>query len=179
MGKRRRGRPKKGETLARASVSVSSGKSPLLDSARQYALEGTPLPLPKRLRQLEPTSPGVIMTRSTVRRDNAPLSITQDRDGSDRVFETRLGEDKTIAFLFAPLTISFQDFCVDFCKVWRKDFKEMKIEDAGIMVFISGVGEYQLSFGKDRIKSWVHIMKLSEKKPESNILVTVSGYFCG
>lgn len=78
-------------------------------------------------------------------------------------------------FLFAPPTISFQDLCVQLRGSWRKSKSEMEVEDADVKVSISGLGEYQLSFGEDRWRSWSHIMKIAEGMPESDVMVTVGG----
>lgn len=80
-------------------------------------------------------------------------------------------------FLFAPPMISFQDLCVRLRNSWRKSKSEMEVEDADVKVSISGLGEYQLSFGEDRGRSWIHIMKIAEGMPESDVMVTVGREF--
>lgn len=50
----------------------------------------------------------------------------------------------------------------------------MEVEDVDVKVSISGLGEYRLSFGEDRERSWVYIMKIAEGRPESDVVVTVS-----
>lgn len=168
--KRRRGRPTKEETLARAAASIISEPPSLPPSIRKYALDESSSP--KRQRKLELTVQSAKRTRPADRRhDLSPISIPAQI--ADRVFQTRLGDDKTIVFLFAPPTISFQHFWVQFCQGWRKDGGGMEVDDIDVKVSISGLGEYRLSFGEDRKRSWIHIMKIAESGPESDVLVTV------
>lgn len=49
----------------------------------------------------------------------------------------------------------------------------MEVEDLDVKISISGLGEYQLSFGEDRERSWIYIMKIAEGRPESDVMVTV------
>lgn len=55
----------------------------------------------------------------------------------------------------------------------------MEVEDVDVKVSISGLGEYRLSFGEDRERSWIHIMKIAEGRPESDVVVTVSQQTAG
>lgn len=91
---------------------------------------------------------------------------------ADRVFKTRLGNDKTITLLFAPPTISFKGFFEYFCEAWSKSSR-MGSGDVEVRVSIPGLGEYRVGSQSSREKGWCHIMKLVESKPESEILVTV------
>lgn len=172
--KRRCGRPTKAEALARAAAaSLTSEDPPLLSSIRKYTLERSPPS--KRQRKPEPTPKGAKRTRPLTRRDDSTLPSTPVESGPDRVFQTCLENNKTIVFLFAPLTISFQHFYFQFCKSWRKSKGEMEVEDIDVKITISNLGEYRLSFGKDRGRSWTHIMKIAESGSESDILVTLVG----
>lgn len=130
----------------------------LLASIREHASEMNPSPPPKRLRHLESTL-----------EDTYSLTLPSN---DDRVFETRLGDDKTVTFLFAPWTISLGNFFHRFCEVWKMEI-EANFNDVGVRVCIAGAGEYRLSFGPDREKSWYCIMEMAEERPEFHILVTV------
>lgn len=176
LTKRQRSLPLKAKELVGDVVPMPSVTPSLLPSIRQYELEESPSPPQKRLRQIEDISQDVVIKHSEVGNCNSVSPSTKDQGDLDRVFKTRLEDDNTIAFLFAPLTISFQGFYVRFCKVWKKEVGEMEVGDVDAKVSIPGVGEYQLSFGEDRERSWAHIMKLAEARPGSDILVAMSGF---
>lgn len=93
---------------------------------------------------------------------------------NDLVFETRLRDDRTITLLFSLRGINFQDFLDRFCEGWRVDAERMGSGTVKVRASIVGAGEYQLSFGLDRRRSWGYIMKMAGGTPETHILVTVS-----
>lgn len=133
----------------------------LLASIREHVSERSPSPPPKRLRYSGSTS-----------EDSRSLAPPPHQTNDDRVFETRLGDDETVTFLFAPWTISLENFIHRFCEVWKMDIK-MNFNNLGVRVYIAGAGEYRLSFGPNREKSWYYIMEMTEERPESHILITV------
>lgn len=153
--------------LVKREPSLPPDSFTLLSSIRRYALEGTPIPFSECLQQFEstPQDVGSLLTISNPTDAHEP--------NADRVFETRLGNDKTVAFLFAPQTINFQDFFSRFCGVWRRGIKDMDIRDVEVKICMAGVGEYWLSFGESRQRSWLHIMEVFGSRPDSNILVTM------
>lgn len=154
----------------------------LLASIRKHAPERSPSPPQKRLRRSESTPRDVTTAVTPENTINSlksppppPLSPSHElhEPDDDRVFETCLGDDKAIAFLFAPCTISLQHFFHRFCEVWKMDAGKTNFDDVRVKVCIVGAGEYHLSFGPDREKSWHHIMRMAQGESEFHILVTV------
>lgn len=160
-------------TEARGSVNRAplSNVTPAFP-VRKHPREGGPSYSSKRLRQSE-FVPRKTAGRSSAVRRSDPALEPPPYSGSERVFETRLGDDKTVAFLFAQPTISFENFLSSFCDVWKRDIAEIDAKNVLVKISMSGVGDYQLSFGLHRRKSWLHIMKIAEIVPDSNILVTI------
>lgn len=168
------------ELVERDPIPSNPSVIDLLASIRKHAPERTPSPPPKRSRHTgsisrseEIVNTPEDITNSLTPPPPPPPPHELGDPNDDRVFETCLGDDKAIAFLFAPWTISLQHFFHRFCEVWKMDTEKTNFDDVRVKVYIAGAREYHLSFGPDREKSWHHIMGIAQGRPEFHILVTV------
>lgn len=138
---------------------------------RKHASESVPLFPSKGLKRSKTTSKNV--ARHLLGTECSPDLDTPNPDDDERIFETRLGDNKTIAFLFARPTISFEQFLDGFCEAWGKEIAELDAKNVQVKLSITGAGDYQLSFGLSRGRSWLYLMKVAGDIPNSSIMVTV------